>query len=185
MLLLYFNVALSQPPIVTYQSFSLQNKEVAWIQVYSLDDSIKNIPAKLVHHLKHKAWIDNIHYEGSDIVANLTEYRPDYKRYGGKYMSTSSVIRTARWKAKVSISFKEKKYRVIVYGLHYNALQPATGSGKATIEQHDVSGTLEEFALNNYRNAFKKNRMKDLDILHFSFKDSFTLTFNQIIDSDW
>ena len=177
--------AAAQHEIVTYQSFALADKEVMWVQVYHFDDSIKNISNKLFDHLKQKVWIKNIHVEGSDIVADLTEYRPDYKRYGGKYMNTSAITRTGRWKGKVRVGVKNGKYRVILYGLSYDAKQSSTGSGKATIEQHDVSGTLGEFVLNNFRSSFKKNRMKDLDILHFSFKDSFTLTFNQVIGSDW
>jgi hypothetical protein len=176
---------IAQQGIVTYQSFSIDNKEVVWAQVYHQHDSVKDIPSKLFEHLKRKVWIKDIHFEGADILADLMEYRPDYKRYGGKYMNTSSVTRTGRWKGKIRISFKEGKYRVILYGLNYNARQSSSGSGKATIEQHDVSGTLGELVLSNIRSSFKKSRMKDLDILHFSFKDSFTLTFDQVIDRDW
>ena len=100
-------------------------------------------------------------------------------------MNTSSVIRTGRWTGRVRISFKEGKYRVVLYGLEYEAIQSTAGSGKAAIEQHNVSGTLTEFALNNYRNGFKKSRLINLDILHLSFKDSFTLTKDQVTDSDW
>jgi hypothetical protein len=182
---LFTQTVIAQHGIVNYQSFSIENKEVVWAQVYHQDDSVKNISPKLFEHLKRKVWIKNIHYEGNDILADLTEYRPDYKRYGGKYLNTSSITRTGRWKGKVHISFKEGKYRVALYGLNYDAKKSATGSGKATIEQHDVSGTLGEFVLNNFRSSFKKSRMKDLDILHFSFKDSFVLTFDQVIDSDW
>jgi hypothetical protein len=183
--LFFIQSASAQHGIVNYQSFSIDNKEVIWAQVYHQDDSVKDISSKLFEHLKRKVWIKDIHYEGNDILADLTGYRPDYKRYGGKYINTSSVTRTGRWKGKIRISFREGKYRVILYGLNYDARQSATGSGKATIEQHDVSGTLSEFVLNNFRSSFKKSRMKDLDILHFSFKDSFTLTFDQVIDSDW
>jgi hypothetical protein len=186
LLFIFFaQTGIAQHGIINYQSFSIDNKEVLWAQVYHQDDSVKNISSKLFEHLKRKVWIKDIRYEGTDILADLTEYRPDYKRYGGKYMNTSSVTRTGRWKGKVRISFKEGKYRVVLYGLNYDAKQSTTGSGKATIEQHEVSGTLGEFVLNNFRSSFKKNRMKDLDILHFSFKDSFTLTFDQVIDSDW
>jgi hypothetical protein len=183
--LLIPSVAFAQHEIINYQAFSIQGKEVVWIEVYHVDDSIKNVSARLFEHLKRKMWISDIHYEGSDIIANLTAYRADYKRYGGKYMNTSSVTRTGQWKGRLHIAFKEGKYRVILDGLHYDARQSSTGSGKATIEQHNVSGTLGEFVLNNFRSSFKKSRMKDLDIMHFSFKDSFTLTANQLIDSDW
>lgn len=174
-----------QSGITNYQSFVIDNKEVAWAQVYHNEEKADTLSQKIFRHLKRKVWIKEIHYDGSDIVAELANYRPDYKRYGGKYMNTSTIIRTGKWDGKVRISFKDEKYRVIIYGLHYVAKQSATTSGKASIEQHEVSGMLSEFVLNDYRNAFRKNRLKNLDILHLSFKDSFTLTADQIIDTEW
>jgi hypothetical protein len=182
-LLAFTQHAFSQHGITRYQSFAIDNKEVAWLQVYHHDDG--KLAAKLFEHLKRKVWITNITYDGDALVADLVNYRPDYKRYGGKFMNTSSVIRTGKWGGKVRISFKEEKYRVVIYGLTYNAMKSTSGSGKATIQQHPVSGALGELVLNDYRNAFRKARLKDLDILHLSFKDSFTLTINQLIDSDW
>jgi hypothetical protein len=184
-LLLFTKDVSAQPGIVNYQSFAIDNKEVVWVQVYHYDEPMAGQSAKLFEHLKRKAWITGIRYEGTDIIADLVKYRPDYKRYGGKFMNTSTIIRTGRWAGKVRIGFKEGKYRVILYGLTYEARHPASGSGKATIEQHDVYGTLSEFVLNDLRTAFRKNRLKNLDILHFSFKDSFTLMADQVIDSDW
>lgn len=177
--------ASSQTHIANYQSFVINNKEVAWAQVYQFEDSVQKVSAGLLKHLKQKYWIAAIEYEGPDIIADLTNYRPDYKRYGGKYMNTSTIIRTGRWAGKVRISFKEGKYRVILYGLNYQAIQSSSGSGKATIEAHEITGTLTEFALNNYRTGFKKNSLRNLDILHLSFKDSFTLTVDQVMGNDW
>jgi hypothetical protein len=177
--------ASSQPGIVSYQSFVIDNKEVVWVQVYHFEDSLQKITTRLFEHLKRKYWITGIGYDGTDIVADLISYRPDYKRYGGKFMNTSMIIRTGRWTGKVRIGFKDGKYRVVLYGLNYLALQSSTGSGKATMEAHEITGTLTEFVLTSYRTGFKKNRLKNLDMLHLSFKDSFTLTVDQVIGSDW
>jgi hypothetical protein len=184
--LLILPISLSaQELMVNYQSFSIDNTEVIWAQVYHHEKSIDEIRKKLFSHFQQKVWIKDIKIEGDDIIAEMVNYRPDYKRYGGKFMNTSSIIRTGRWTGRVKISFKDEKYRVVLYGLEYSAMQSSSGSGKATIEEHPVSGTLSEFVLNNYRTAFKKSRLFNLDILHLSFKDSFTLTENQVIDSDW
>jgi hypothetical protein len=189
-----------QPRITNYLSFAIDNKEVIWIQVYHHDenqfylpqeteyasaDSIQDISSKVFEHLKHKPWIANIHYEGDDILADLVAYRPDYKRYGGKFVNTSVIIRTGQWTGKVRINFKKGKYRTLLYGLTYTAEQPETNAGKMSMEQHTISGTLSDFALNNYRTAFKRQRFTNLDILHASFKDSFTLKTDQLIDRDW
>jgi hypothetical protein len=184
--LLTLNVlAIAQAEITRYQSFTIDQREVVWAQVYHNEESADSLSYKLFNHLKRKSWVRQVQYDGNDIVAELVNYRPDYKRYGGKFRNTSTVIRTGKWDGKVRISFKEGKYRVILESLHYEATQSATGSGKATIEQHGISGTLTEFVLNNYRTAFQKNRLKNLDILQLSFKDSFTLTRDQLIDTDW
>lgn len=185
LLLIFTNPAFCQQGIVNYQSFFIDNKEVVWAQVYHHEETTESLNKKLFEHLKRKVWMTNIGYEGSDIVAELINYRADYQRYGGKFLSTSTVLRTGRWTGKVRIAFKEQKYRVILYGLNYEAIQATSGSGKVTIQAHEISGTLGSWALNKYRSGFKKNRLTNLDMLHFSFKDSFTLTLDQVIDSDW
>lgn len=184
-LLLNFSGLLHQEAMVNYQSFAIDNNDVLWAQVYHHEKTTPEMSKKLFEHLKRKVWIKNIQYEGDDIVAELANYRPDYKRYGGKFMNTSNVIRTGKWTGRVKISFREGKYRVILYGLEFKAIQSTSGSGKATIQQQEITGSLSEFALDNYRNTFRKSRLTNLDILHFSFKDSFTLHEDQIIDSDW
>lgn len=183
-LLLSVSTVFAQAP-VAYRSFHIEDKEIIWVQVYHEQPVIQNLPQRLFDHLKNKVWIKDIKFEGTDLVAELTEYRPDYKRYGGKFTNTSSVVRTGRFAGKVRVNFKEGKYRVILEGITYSALQSSTGSGKATIEQHEVSGTLSDFALNNYRTDFKKRNALNLDILHSSFKDSFTIKINQVIDENW
>lgn len=177
--------SLAQNEIKNYQSFLIDNKEAIWIQVYHQENDTANLSKRVFFHLRKKVWITNLEYDGTDIVGELINYRPDYKRYGGKFMRTSNVIRTGKWKGKVRINFKEGKYRVILYGLEYDAQQATTGSGKATIEQHPISGTLTEFVLNDLRTSFRKKSVKNLDILNFSFKDSFTIVVDQLIDSDW
>ena len=175
----------AQNEIKNYQAFVVDNKEAIWIEVYHREDDPNNLPQKVFDHLEKKSWLTNLKFEEGDLVGELIDYRPDYKRYGGKFMNTSSIIRTGKWKGKLRINFKEGKYRVIIYGLQYDALQSSSGSGKATIEQHNVSGSLTEWMLNDFRTSFKKKGLKNLDILHFSFKDSFTIVVNQVIDSDW
>lgn len=177
--------SIAQNEIKNYQAFQVDNKEAIWVEVYHREDEPKDLPEKVFSLLEKKSWLQNLKFEDGDLVGELIDYRPDYKRYGGKFMNTSNIIRTGKWKGKLRINFKEGKYRVILYGLQYEALQSSSGSGKATIEQHPVSGSLTEFSMNDLRTSFKKKGLKNLDILHFSFKDSFTIVVNQLIDSDW
>ena len=178
------SIAFAQSP-AAYRSFHIEHKEIVWVQVYHEEPVVENLSERLFDHLKNKVWIKDIKFEGTDIVVELTDYRPDYKRYGGKFTNTSSIVRTGKFAGKIRVNFKEGKYRVILEGITYSALQSSTGSGKATIEQHQVSGTLSDFALNNYRTNFRKRTALNLDILHSSFKDSFTIKVNQVIDEDW
>ncbi len=186
MLMLFIgHTAAGQRAITTYQGFVIANREVAWVRVFHHSDPGPLLSEKLFNHLKRKVWIENLHYEGKDIVGNLVNYRPDYRRYGGKFRNTSTIIRTGKWDSRLRISVQDGKYRVILEGLHYEALQARTGSGKATIEKHSISGMLTQWALNDYRISFRKKRFTNLDILHMSFSDSFTLVVDQLIDSDW
>lgn len=177
--------AYAQREITTYQGFNVVNREVIWVRVFHQEEPAAVLSEKLFTHLSRKAWIENVRYEGKDLVGNLINYRPDYKRYGGKFRNTSILLRTGRWDGKVTINIQDGKYRVILEGLHYEAQQARTGSGKATIEKHPVSGVLSQWALNDYRTSFRRKRFNNLDILHLSFSDSFTLTTNQLIDGDW
>jgi hypothetical protein len=100
-------------------------------------------------------------------------------------MNTSNLIRTARWSGKLRIIFKDGKYKVIVYGLEYDARQPAMQAGKMSNESHMVHGTWTDWVLNAYRSHFKKSRHINMDIMHFNLKESFTLTETELIDEDW
>ncbi|MEX2235453.1 MAG: hypothetical protein WD824_25045 [Cyclobacteriaceae bacterium] len=74
---------------------------------------------------------------------------------------------------------------MIVYGLEYDARQPAMQAGKMSNESHMVHGTWTNWVLNAYRSHFKKSRHINMDIMHFNLKDSFTLTETELIDEDW
>lgn len=175
----------SQDKNPTYSAFAIDNKEAIWVQVFHAQQPA-DILSKQVHDfLKHKAWIRDIHFDGDDIIADIRNLRVDYKRYGGKYMNTSNLIRTARWSGKTRISFKDGKYRVVVYGLEYDARQPAMHAGKMNNQSHMIHGSWTHWVLNHYRTQFKKSRHLNMDMMHFHLKDSFTLTETQFIDNAW
>jgi len=169
----------------TYSAFEIDNKEVIWVQVYHTQQPADVLSRQIHDFLKRKAWIADIQYDGPEIVADIGNLRVDYKRYGGKYMNTSNLVRTGRWSGKARISFKDGKYRVIVYGLEYDARQPAMHAGKMSNQPHMIHGTWTDWVLNNYRSHFKKSRHLNMDIMHFHLKDSFTLTETQLIDNAW
>lgn len=169
----------------TYSAFAIDNKEVIWLQVYHAQQRADVLGLQVHDFLKRKAWVKNLQYDGSEIVVTLENFRVDYKRYGGKYMNTSNLIRTARWSGKARISFKDGKYRVIVYGLEYDARQPAMHAGKMSNQPHMIHGSWTDWVLNNYRSNFKKSRHINMDIMHAHLKESFTLTETDFIDEDW
>ena len=169
----------------SYSSFVLDNKEVMWLQVYHAQQSTNVLAAHVFEFLKRKPWIEDLRFDGSEIVGDITNFRADYKRYGGKYMNTSNLIRTARWSGKIRISVKEGKYRVIVYGLEYDGRQPAMHAGKMSNQSHQIHGTWTGWVLNKYRTHFKKSRHSNMDIMHFNLKDAFTLKETEFIDEDW
>jgi len=182
---LFFSRVGGQDKNATYSAFAINNKEVIWVQVYHAAQPSDSLTAHVLAFLKRKAWIRDLHFDGPDIVADIQNFRVDYKRYGGKYMNTSNLIRTGRWSGKARISFKDGKYRVVVYGLEYDARQPAMHAGKMSNQPHKIHGTWTDWVLNNYRTHFKRRRHTNMDIMHFNLKDNFTLTETDFIDEDW
>jgi hypothetical protein len=181
----FFSCAYCQGQEATYSAFAINNKEVIWVQVYHASQPADSLTAHVHDFLKRKKWIKNPHLDGADLVADIENFRVDYKRCGGKYMNTSNLIRTGRWSGKTRISVKDGKYRVIVYGLEYDSRQPAMHAGKMSNQPHTIHGTWTDWVLNNYRTRFKERRHLNMDIMHFNLKDGFTLTETDFIDEDW
>lgn len=180
-----FSCLYAQETKTTYSAFAIDHKEVVWIQVFHAHQSAEELTDHVYDLLKRKAWIKNPHFDGAELVADIQNFRVDYKRYGGKYMNTSNLIRTARWSGKARISFKDGKYRVIVYGIEYDGRQPAMHAGKMSNQPHKIHGTFTDWVLNDYRTHFKTSRHNNMDIMHFNLKDGFTLKETELIDEDW
>ena len=180
-----FSSAFSQEKSETYSAFTIDNKEVVWVQVYHANKPATVLSSHVFDFLKRQAWAKNLHFDQDELVADIENFRVDYKRYGGKYLNTSNLIRTGRWSGKTRISFKDGKYRVIVYGLEYDGRQPAMHAGKMSNQPHRFHGTWTDWVLNNYRTHFKKSRHSNMDIMHFNLKDAFTLKETEFIDEDW
>lgn len=180
-----FSMLHAQENKTTYSAFAIDHKEVIWVQVFHAQQSQEVLTDHVYDFLKRKAWVKNMHFDGPELVADIENFRVDYKRYGGKYMNTSNLIRTARWSGKTRVSFKDGKYRVVVYGIEYDARQPAMHAGKMSNQPHKIHGTFTDWVLNNYRSEFKKSRRTNLDIMHFNLKDAFTLKETELIDEDW
>ena len=180
-----FSCLFAQEKDATYSAFAIDHKEVIWVQVFHAPQSSEALADHVFDLLKRKSWIKNIHFDGQELVADIQNFRVDYKRYGGKYLNTSNLIRTARWSAKTRISFKDGKYRVIVYGIEYDARQPGMHAGKMNNQPHQIHGTFTDWVLNNYRTHFKKSRHNNMDIMHFNLKEGFTLKETELIDEDW
>ena len=183
--LLFAGLVEGQEKNTNYSAFAIDNKEVIWVQVYHARQPAGILRQHVQEFLKHKAWIKNLQVDGSEIVVDIDNFRVDYKRYGGRYMNTSNLIRTARWSGKARVSFKEGKYRVIVYGLEYDARQPAMHTGKMSNQSHMVHGSFTDWVLNKYRSHFRKSRHINMDIMHSHLKESFTLTETEFVDDAW
>jgi hypothetical protein len=183
-LFLYLNL-FAQESTPSYASFVIDHKEVVWAQVFPQHDSKENLSKEIFDFLKRKAWIRNIELIDGQIIADLENYRIDYKKYGGKYMNTSTLIRSGRWYGKVRVDFKDGKYRVMVYGLHYEVRHPTMNTGKMSHAAHMIHGTWTDWVLNKYRSAFRKVRHQNMDFMHFSLRDSFTLRETQFDEIDF
>jgi hypothetical protein len=181
----FFSVAFGQEKNATYSAFAIDNKEVIWVRIYDVPEPTGVLTEEISNFLKRKAWIRNLYVNDGEIVADIKNFRVDYKRYGGKYMNTSNLIRTARWSGKLRISVKDSRYRVVVYGLEYDARQPAMHAGKMSNQSHMIHGTWTDWVLNTYRSKFKRSRHINMDIMHFNLKDGFAITGMDFVDEEW
>src|SRR4051812_27487742 len=103
--LLLFSPQVFSQTIEKYLSFAIDNKEVLWVQVYHEDSPAKDISQKVFTHLKNKVWVEELAFDGDDLIGEIVSYRADYKRYGGKFTNTSQVVRTGKWSGHFRISF--------------------------------------------------------------------------------
>jgi len=180
-----FAASVAAQPTGIYSAFSIVDKEVVWSQVYHAEHPADTLERRVWQMLVRKPWVRNVQRQGNDLVADIEKLRVDYKRFGGKYLNSSQLIRTGRWSGKIRISFRDGKYRVIVYGLEYDARQPAMHAGKMSNEAHPIHGTWTEWVLNKYRTRFLSSRHTYMDMMHACLKENFTLPQTAFIDEDW
>ena len=185
-LILSFTVSVCKGQIETYQSFFIDHGEVVWSQIYSGEEkTTQKLTEEVLALLKSKSYISNVQYDSGELFADISNLKVDYKKYHAKYFQTSTIIRTGKWFGKMRVSFKDNRYRVIIYGLHFTATQPARTAGKISMEAHPMSGTINEWVLTPMRNSFKKSRFKNLDLLHWQLRELFTIYDNSVINTDW
>jgi hypothetical protein len=180
-----FGVVTDFYPHLTYRSFSIENNEVVWVQVFTHDSIHHFKPEAVLEFVKGHPWLANARVDDDEIVADLHDFRVDFKKYNARFIKTSTLIRTGRWDGKVRISFRDGKYRVKVYGLHYVALEPERTAGKLSFEAHQISGTLSQCALHDHRRSFKKSTFFNLDLLHMGLREIFTLNTFESNEENW
>jgi hypothetical protein len=181
----FFGIFSEIDPHLRYRSFAVENSEVVWVQVYAHDSAHHYEPEKVFEQLKKHPWLANVRLDGQAILADLHDFKVDFRKFDAKAVKTSTIIRTGRWDGKARIIFKNGKYRVMVYGLHYVAMQPKRTAGKVSFEAHEISGTLSQWALHDHRTSFKKSTFYNLDLLHMSLKEVFALGDFEIIEENW
>jgi hypothetical protein len=180
-----FSVFTDFYPYLTYRSFMIDNSEVVWVQVYEHDSASQYEPQVVFEQLEAHPWLANVRLDGNEIVADLHDFKVDFRKYNARFIKTSTLIRTGRWDGKVRINFKDGKYRVKVYGLHYIATQAERTAGKVSFESHQISGTLSQWALHDHRRSFKKSTFFNLDLLHMGLKEVFTVTALETNEDNW
>lgn len=176
-----------QPARATYSYFEIENREVIWSFIYSKNNKTANeLRESMIDLLKQKIWISKIEPEQEDLIVTIENYVVEYKKLGGSYMRTPLVIRSGRWSAKAKISFKEGRYRVMLFGLNYLAQQTTVQHGRIRPVDTELSGTWSDFVLTESRMQFRKSKFKALHLMHESLKDNFMLPDTPTKkDEDW
>jgi hypothetical protein len=160
----------------TYSYFEIENREAVWVYIFPENNKTEEeIRENMIDHLKHKTWVKKLEKDNGDLMVDIENYLVEYKKHGGSYTRTPMVIRSGRWSAKVRISFKDDKYRVMVFGLNYFARQTTVHHGRIKPVDTELSGTWSDFVLTESRTQFRKSKFKALHLMNASLKDNFTL----------
>lgn len=160
---------------ISQNNFKVSNNNITWQKVFNTDSITDN---QLIKFINTKPKIINVNYLDNQITAEIEGDEIDYKKYGGKTMSTLTIL-NHKLHAKVLIEIKQNKYRVTVQNITFiddwsmNSLNAFA----------DNTSTLKEYVLKK-NGAIKQGKtiIKGLDYLNQHFIETFAFTKS---NNDW
>jgi hypothetical protein len=165
--------------ITQISNFYVNNSDVIYIKVFDVSDTT-NLKFNITKQLKSTANITNIQEYESYLTADISNMAIDYKKHGGSSLIIPMIV-TNGINGKMTVDFKNGKYRVTIQGIEFiNNLSIYTSG----IEMEGSNQPMKNLILNKERTEIK-NTKKWLDVLGFldkHFVDTFTFKSTSNID---
>ncbi len=133
----FFSVSYAQEEefVFPYKYLKLSEGEVLWEKIFIADSlNPAEVEKMLFNYLPTISGIKNVAKLGDVIVFDISNFKVDYKKYGGKPINTVMFLNHPL-DAKGFVSIKEGKYRITIKNIIFSTYTPQTGFSKITLEE--------------------------------------------------
>ncbi|WP_294304440.1 hypothetical protein [uncultured Chryseobacterium sp.] len=162
------------------QNFNIDNRQIYWQKIYDTANNDSNHLANIFSG-SGKITIDEKSPTGFSGI--VKDFVMDYKGAGSSFMATPGYLNEQnKYSANYTVEIKDNRYRVTVTNIRLKGLDLNYGMIRT-----DGNENLEEYALTNSRDAFKKRFLgKEAKIVDYSFSQLFDASkFKDQKKSDW
>ena len=98
----------------SYGNFKVSEQEIIYQKVF-LHDSVTL--EKLQSFYAALPFVSDVAISGNELTFKMKDLVVDYKKFGFSQVATPSIIQTGRFSGTASVSAREGKYRVTVFGI--------------------------------------------------------------------
>jgi hypothetical protein len=165
----------------THFNFRIDRNDAVWQRVYDFNADSATIQKRLTESINRSTYYKDVTIARNQISCRMENAELDYKKAGGTYMGTTMIFSNGKWSGKVFIDVKDKKYRVTVTGLNYDA-----GSITSYGVESKIQGSWADVVLNRDRTKFKPGQYDNMEFLNKILTNQFSIPEQQIAkDDDW
>lgn len=125
---MFTNISKSQ----VFENLKLENKQIIFERVYIIDSlDSKKIEKLLTLNTPKVQDLTNFNKTDEIIIAKISNASIDYKKYGGKWGNTSTILNYPFF-CDISIVWKDQKYRVTASNMYF------TGNPIGTVKTSEI-----------------------------------------------
>ncbi len=162
--------------IKSYANWEIVDKEAVWAYVFP--SKIKNkttLEEAVVVFLKQNPTIQNVVMKNTEITADITNLKIDYKKYGGSSRYTSQAFVNGIWSGKLVIEIVDGSYEAIVSKMAFDVEHKGLNSGDGIMGANGGRGSWTSSVLNKDHQAFKEGKKVDIELFNKALMDIFDL----------
>lgn len=162
--------------VKSYANWEIVNKEAVWQYVFpSKIKSKVALEEAVIAFLKQNTSIQNIVVKNTEITADISKLKIDYKKYGGSSSYTSQAFVNGLWSGKLLIEIVDGSYDAIVSNMSFDVEHKSLNSGDGIMGTNNGRGAWTSSVLNKDHQAFKDGKKVDMEIFNKALMDIFDL----------